>query len=191
MTSETNVGAPIWTSQPLDTIPVQPRWSCNAAIATRSVLTFAASLGRRKVLVTELKHPKNGMVPLCQFLSVADLGVVVGVPYVRLLKYGAIPPLRPFWLCDCSFKSPWRLKLHRTGLNIQIGVVFEILASQVVPSRVTTNDYFVSLNFRIRKRLEITDWTVPTDFVLLNRARRKSNPSSAPMVMLCTEVYTP
>ena len=51
------------------------------------------------------------------------------LPYVRLPKYGAMPPLRPFELCDSSFESPWRLKLYSTSLNLQIGVVVEIKPS--------------------------------------------------------------
>ena len=53
------------------------------------------------------------------------------VPYVRLPKPGAIPPLRPFRLFDSSFESPWRLYLHSTSLNLQIGVVLEILATKL------------------------------------------------------------
>ena len=49
-----------------------------------------------------------------------------GVPYVRLPNPRAIPPLRPFWLFDSSFESPWQLKLHCASLNLQIGVVVEI-----------------------------------------------------------------
>ena len=44
-------------------------------------------------------------------------------------KHEAIPPLRPFRLFDSSFESSWRLKSHRTSLNLQIGAVLEILAS--------------------------------------------------------------
>ena len=66
-------------------------------------------------------------------------------------------PLRPFRLFGSSFESPWRLKSHRTSLNVQIGVVVEIYPSQVVRSRVTACDYLLSLNSTIRKRLEITD----------------------------------
>ena len=79
------------------------------------------------------------------------------VPSVRFPKHGAILPLRPFQLCDSSFKSPWRLKSYCTSLNVQIGEVFEILTGQVVRSRVTTSDYSASFNIRIRKRLERTD----------------------------------
>ena len=64
---------------------------------------------------------------------------------------------RPFGLFDSSFKSPWRLKLHRASLNVQIGLVVEILASKVVRSRATTNGYLLSLKFMIRKQLKITD----------------------------------
>ena len=112
------------------------------------------------------------------------------VPSVRFPKHGAILPLRPFQLCDSSFKSPWRLKSYCTSLNVQIGEVFEILTGQVVRSRVTTSDYSASFNIRIRKRLERTDWSVWTDFVLLKRGRRKSNPSSASIVMLPLELCT-
>ena len=52
--------------------------------------------------------------------------ISLGVPYVRLSKPGAIGPLRPFRLCDSSFERPWRLYLHCTRLNVQIGVVVEI-----------------------------------------------------------------
>ena len=48
------------------------------------------------------------------------------VPYVWLPKYGAIPPLRPFRLCDSSFKSSGRFKWGGTSLNLQIGEVVEI-----------------------------------------------------------------
>ena len=112
------------------------------------------------------------------------------IPYVRLPKPGAIPPLPLFWLYDSSFESPWQLKLHDTSLNLQRGLVVEILASQVVRSKVTTNDYLLSFNFRICKWFKITDWSVPTDFVLLEGAWRKSNPSLASIVMLCTELST-
>ena len=112
------------------------------------------------------------------------------IPYVRLPKYGAIGTLGPFRLFDSSFASPWQLKLHDTSLNLQRGLVVEILASQVVRSKVTTNAFLASFNFRIRKRLEIPDCSFATDFVLLEGARNKSNLSSASIVMLSTELST-
>ena len=95
------------------------------------------------------------------------------IPPVWFPKLRAIPPLRPFRLFDRSFESTWHLKSHGTNVNLQIGVVVEIQANQVVRSRVTTNDYLLQFKFTIHKRLRTTGWFVRTDFVLLGWARNQ------------------
>ena len=78
-------------------------------------------------------------------------------PSVPLPKYEAIVPSRPFRLFDGSFESTWQLILHRTSLNVQIAVVLEMYANQVVRSGVAANISCFSVNFAARKRLKITN----------------------------------
>ena len=124
------------------------------------------------------------------FVSFSETKAGRQIPNVWLPKPGAIPPLRLFRLFDGSFWSRWRLYIHRTSLNLQIVVVVETWPSWVVCPRVTTNDYLLPLNFRIRKWLKISVSLFPKDFNLLEWRRNKSNLILASIVMLSTELYT-